>query len=90
MRVCIILANWRTGERSDLCRKDFRSVMPLAQEVRKPMFLLNRADGATNGHAGTVSDCCQRDLPEDISQMHLVRRGQAEPALPVVHKRSVK
>ena len=27
-----------TGERSDLCRKDFRSVMPLAQEAHKPMF----------------------------------------------------
>lgn len=31
--------------------------MPLAQEARKPMFLLKPADGATGGHATAVADC---------------------------------
>lgn len=55
-----------------LAARTSRSVMPLAQEAHKPMFALNRADGATSGHARAVSDCCQRDLPEELSQMHLV------------------
>ena len=37
--------------------KHFRSLMPLAQEVRKPMFALKPADGAIGGHARAVSDC---------------------------------
>ncbi len=37
--------------------KDFRSLMPMAQEVRKPMFLLKPADGAFGGHQLAVSDC---------------------------------
>ena len=37
--------------------KHFRSLMPLAQEARKPMFALRPADGAIGGHANAVRDC---------------------------------
>lgn len=39
--------------------KDYRSLMPLAQEARKPMFLLRPADGAFGGHQQAVLDCYQ-------------------------------
>ena len=34
--------------------KDFRSLMPMAQEAKKPMFLLKPADGAIGGHQSAV------------------------------------
>ncbi len=34
--------------------KDYRSLMPMAQEAKKPMFLLRPADGAIGGHQGAV------------------------------------
>ncbi len=37
--------------------KQFRSLMPLAQEARKPMFALKPADGALGGHANAVRGC---------------------------------
>lgn len=37
--------------------KHYRSLMPLAQDARKPMFLLRSADGAIGGHAAAVADC---------------------------------
>ena len=37
--------------------KDLRSLMPLAQEARKPMFLLKPADGAFGAHQQAVQDC---------------------------------
>ena len=37
--------------------KDYRSLMPMAQEARKPMFLLKPADGAIGGHQSAVADC---------------------------------
>ena len=37
--------------------KHYRSLMPLAQEARKPMFHLKPADGAIGGHAKAVQDC---------------------------------
>ncbi len=37
--------------------KHYRSLMPLAQEARKPMFHLKPADGAIGGHAQAVQDC---------------------------------
>jgi len=36
--------------------KDYRSLMPLAQEARKPMFFLKAADGALGAHAHAVSE----------------------------------
>lgn len=37
--------------------KDFRSLMAMAQEARKPMFSLKPADGAIGGHQAAVSAC---------------------------------
>jgi chromosome partitioning protein len=37
--------------------KHYRSLMPLAQDARKPMFLLTAADGAIGGHSQAVLDC---------------------------------
>lgn len=48
--------------------KDFRSLMPMTQDARKPMFHLTPADGAIGGHAGAVQDCGKqfRQLAERI------------------------
>ncbi len=37
--------------------KDYRSLMPMAQEARKPMFLLKSTDGAIGAHQGAVEEC---------------------------------
>jgi chromosome partitioning protein len=37
--------------------KHYRSLMPLAQEARKPMFFLKPSDGALGGHARAVQEC---------------------------------
>jgi len=37
--------------------KHYRSLMPMAQEARKPMFFLKPADGAIGGHAQAVQAC---------------------------------
>ena len=57
--------------------KHFRSLMPLAQEARKPMFALRPADGAIGGHANAVQACYRdfRALARKIAQ----RCGVAEP-----------
>jgi chromosome partitioning protein len=39
--------------------KHYRSLMPLAQDARKPMFLLKPADGAIGGHSEAVLNCYQ-------------------------------
>ena len=36
--------------------KDYRSLMPLAQEARKPMFFLKAADGALGAHTNAVTN----------------------------------
>jgi chromosome partitioning protein len=36
--------------------KDYRSLMPMAQEARKPMFFLKPADGALGAHAYAVAE----------------------------------
>lgn len=36
--------------------KDYRSLMPLAQEARKPMFFLKPADGALGAHSYAVAE----------------------------------
>lgn len=48
--------------------KHFKSLMPMAQDARKPMFLLKPADGAIGGHATAVQDCYVqfRDLAKRI------------------------
>ena len=57
--------------------KHFRSLMPLAQEARKPMFALRPANGAIGGHANAVQDCYRdfRALAREIAQ----RCNVAEP-----------
>ncbi|MDD9817376.1 MAG: AAA family ATPase [Gammaproteobacteria bacterium] len=37
--------------------KDYRSLMPMAQETRKPMFMLKPADGAIGAHQAGVAKC---------------------------------
>lgn len=37
--------------------KHFKSLMPMAQDARKPMFHLTAADGAIGGHSAAVRDC---------------------------------
>lgn len=37
--------------------KHYRSLMPMAMEVRKPMFFLNSADGAIGAHQTNVQQC---------------------------------
>ena len=37
--------------------KDYRSLMPMAQEANKPMFKLTPADGAFGGHQSSVQAC---------------------------------
>ena len=37
--------------------KDYRSLMPLAQEANKPMFMLKPADGAIGAHQKAVMGC---------------------------------
>jgi len=37
--------------------KHFKSLMPMAQDVRKPMFYLTAADGAIGAHSSAVQDC---------------------------------
>ena len=45
--------------------KHYRSLMPMAQEARKPIFHLKAADGALGGHIHAVQDC-YRDF-EDLA-----------------------
>jgi len=49
--------------------KHYRSLMPLAQEARKPMFFLKPADGALGSHAKAVQDCYVdfRDLARSVA-----------------------
>ena len=35
--------------------KNYNSLMPLAQEARKPIFMLRAADGAIGSHANAVA-----------------------------------
>ena len=48
-----------TPARDDLCLatvKHYRSLVPMAQEARKPIFELTSADGAIGAHAAAVND----------------------------------
>jgi chromosome partitioning protein len=50
--------------------KDYRSLMPMAQESKKPIFLLKPADGAIGGHQAAVQECYADffRLAKDIGQ----------------------
>ncbi len=43
--------------------KHYRSLIPMAQELRKPIFKLTAADGAIGSHAGAVNDA-RKDFEE--------------------------
>jgi hypothetical protein len=48
-----------TTENDEFCLarlKDYRSLIPMAQEAKKPIFLLKPADGAIGGHQGAVRE----------------------------------
>jgi hypothetical protein len=49
--------------------KHYRSLMPMAQEARKPMFLLKPADGALGAHIKAVQDAYEafKTLTQKIS-----------------------
>jgi len=60
--------------------KHYRSLMPMAQEVRKPIFHLTSADGAIGAHAAAV-----RDAWGDFKALAVAildRIGLLEPAQP--------
>lgn len=50
--------------------KHYRSLMPMAQEARKPMFLLKPADGALGAHVYAVQDAYRdfKNLSQEILQ----------------------
>jgi chromosome partitioning protein len=56
---------------AQLCMlRNYGSLMPMAQDARKPMFDLRPADGAAGGHAALVSTCYQdfRELALRVAQ----------------------
>lgn len=57
--------------------KDYRSLMPLAQEARKPMFKLSPADGAFGGHQTAVTEC-RKDF-RNLTQRIIKACGLALP-----------
>jgi chromosome partitioning protein len=58
--------------------KHYRSLMPMAQEARKPMFFLKVADGAIGAHSAAVQDA-YRDF-ESLARKVLVCIRQPAPA----------
>lgn len=57
--------------------KHYRSLMPLAQEARKPIFSLKPADGAIGGHMQSVQGC-YNDF-HDLAKLIAERVGVALP-----------
>ena len=58
--------------------KHYRSLMPMAQEARKPLFHLKPADGALGSHTYAVKDAYQ-----DFKQLALEITKRADVPLPV-------
>lgn len=70
----------RTPSEDALCMatlKHYRRLMPLAQEARKPMFLLAPADGAIGGHMAAVL-AYERDFT-NLAWRILRSTGEAPP-----------
>jgi cellulose biosynthesis protein BcsQ len=57
--------------------KNFRSLMPMAQEAHKPMFLLRAADGAIGGHAQAVQ-ACYGDFAQLVAYIEEATVGRPE------------
>ncbi len=64
--------------------KDYRALMPLAQEASKPMFMLVSADGAIGGYQTAVQDCYRefRDLALKIEDRIGVADDSGDPRGP--------
>lgn len=60
--------------------KDYRSLMPMAQEARKPMFHLKPADGAIGAHVQAVQNCYRdfRSLAATISQKAMLNLSEED------------
>jgi chromosome partitioning protein len=63
-----------TVEEDSLCLawlKDYRSLVPMAQEARKPVFLLKPGDGAIGAHLSAVRDAYRdfRNLAKKIAAL---------------------
>jgi len=63
--------------------KNYRSLMPLAQDALKPMFHLRAADGALGGHANAVHDCY-----EDFRRLAMAVAEKCEVDIPAPHAAS--
>lgn len=59
--------------------KHYRSLIPMAQEVRKPIFRLTPADGAIGSHAASVEDA-RKDF-RALAQLIIERAGLSAQAL---------
>ena len=57
--------------------KNYRSLMPLAQDALKPMFNLKPADGALGGHMSAVQACYTdfRSLAKKIADRMTIKIG---------------
>jgi chromosome partitioning protein len=67
------------GQGSDACLaqlKHYRSLVPMAQEARKPIFSLTAADGAIGNHAAAV-----RDAHKDFKMLALAILSRTAPQL---------
>lgn len=55
--------------------KNYRSLVPMAQEARKPLFHLKAADGAIGGHQTAVQDAlrCYRELAQRVGERTFLR-----------------
>jgi chromosome partitioning protein len=65
-------------DRNCLARiKHYRSLMPMAQEARKPMFQLTPADGAIGSHSYAARDCGEdfRKLADVIAERCDIQRS---------------
>jgi len=62
--------------------KHYRSLMPMAMEVRKPMFMLKPADGAIGAHTYAVQECRQdfERLANKIAEVCEFRRAETKSA----------
>jgi hypothetical protein len=56
--------------------KHYRSLVPMAQEVRKPIFHLNSADGAIGNHSQAV-----RDAWSDFKALATAIESRLDPIL---------
>jgi len=63
--------------------KNYRSLAPLAHDARKPMFMLNAADGALGGHVNAVKSCYEdfERLAKQIAKKCKIR-VRSDAALP--------